>query len=64
MEQLDLALKQKDGNFYERSGAEARSRELKAELVELKKDKKYDPSDRERPFASGPQAVGSLPFAS
>lgn len=48
VEQLDLALKQKDGNFYERSGAEARSREFKAELIELKKDKKYDPSDRER----------------
>ncbi|MDX2220119.1 MAG: M48 family metalloprotease [Burkholderiales bacterium] len=45
--QLDLALKQKDGNFYERSSAEARSRELKAELIELKKDKKYDPSERE-----------------
>lgn len=47
VDQLDLALKQKDGNFYERSSAEARSRELKAELLELKKDKKYDPSERE-----------------
>lgn len=48
IEQLDLALKQRDGDFYERSGAEARSREWKAELAELKKDKKYDPSERER----------------
>jgi beta-barrel assembly-enhancing protease len=47
VDQLELALKQKDGNFYERSGAEARSRELKTELLELKKDRKYDPSDRE-----------------
>lgn len=47
VDQLELALKQKDGNFYERSVAEARSRELKAELIELKKDKKYDPSERE-----------------
>lgn len=47
VDQLDLALKQKDGNFYERSSAEARQRELKAELLELKKDKKYDPSDKE-----------------
>jgi beta-barrel assembly-enhancing protease len=47
VDQLELALKQKDGNFYERSGAEARSRELKAELIELKKDKKFDPTDRD-----------------
>lgn len=47
VDQLELALKQRDGNFYERSGAEARSRELKAELLELKKDKKYDPSEKE-----------------
>lgn len=45
VDQLELALKQSDGNFYERSGAEARSRELKAEFTALKKDKQYEPKN-------------------
>jgi beta-barrel assembly-enhancing protease len=59
IEQIELALKQKDGDFYERSGAEARSREWKAELAELKKDKKYDPSERDRLSVQAGSAQGA-----
>ena len=42
VDQLELAVKAKDGDFYEQSGAEARLRELKAEIVakKLKDEKK------------------------
>ena len=42
-EQLELGIKAKDGNFYELSGAEARLREFKAEIIASKlKDEKKD----------------------
>jgi predicted Zn-dependent protease len=42
-EQLELGIKAKDGNFYELSGAEARLREFKAEILAGKlKDEKKD----------------------
>lgn len=43
VEQLELGIKAKDGNFYELSGAEARLREFKAEVIASKlKDEKKD----------------------
>jgi predicted Zn-dependent protease len=42
VEQLDLAVKAKDGDFYEQSGAEARLRQLKAEHERAKKDEKKE----------------------
>lgn len=43
VEQLELGIKAKDGNFYELSGAEARLREFKAEIIASKlKDEKKD----------------------
>ena len=46
VEQLELAVKANDGDFYEKSGAEARMRALKAEELEMRKDNKLDKKDR------------------
>lgn len=39
VEQLELAVKANDGDFYEKSGAEARMRAFKAEELAMRKDK-------------------------
>jgi predicted Zn-dependent protease len=39
VEQLELAVKANDGDFYEKSGAEARMRAFKAEELEMRKEK-------------------------
>jgi beta-barrel assembly-enhancing protease len=47
VEQLELAVKANDGDFYEKSGAEARMRAFKAEELEMRKEKeKTDKKER------------------